>query len=52
VRSRFAFALTFVPSIAITLTLASPASAHNAKTSPNRSASARSWRSTNRAIVA
>jgi hypothetical protein len=42
VRSGFAFALTIVPSIAITPIVTSPASTHNANTSPNRSASARS----------
>jgi hypothetical protein len=41
-------ACTFVPSIAITPTLARPASAHKPKTSPNTPANARSWRSTNR----
>jgi hypothetical protein len=42
VRSRLAMALTLVPSIAITPTVARPASAHSASTSPKRSPSVRS----------
>jgi hypothetical protein len=51
VASRLAFACTFVPSIAITPTFASPASAQSPSTSPNGPASAVSWRRRNRAIV-
>ena len=40
VRSRLALAETFVPSIAITPTVARPASAHSARTSPNSPARA------------
>jgi hypothetical protein len=49
---RDAFACSLVPSTAITPTLTSPPRAHSVKTSPNSPASASSWRSRNRAIVA
>ena len=52
VDSRLAFPAIFVPSIATTSGRTSPACAHNPSTWLNTSASAISWRSTNRAIVA
>ena len=52
VDSRLAFPAIFVPSIATTPGRTSPACAHSPSTWPNSSASAASWRSTNRAIVA
>jgi len=50
--SRLALAWTFVPSIAMTPTLASPDRAQSSSTSPNSPAIALSWRAMNRAIVA
>lgn len=47
-----ALACSFEPSTEITATFASPAFAHSPNTSPNKPASASSWRSTNRATVA
>jgi hypothetical protein len=52
VASEFAEPAIRVPSIAITSGLINPASPHNRNTSPNKSGSASSCRSTNRAIVA
>jgi hypothetical protein len=52
VASEFALPAIRVPSIAITSGFTNPASPHNRNTSPNNSASARSCRTTNRAIVA
>jgi hypothetical protein len=49
---RDAFACSFVPSTAMTPTLASPLRAQSVSTSPNRLAIASWWRSRNRASVA
>jgi hypothetical protein len=49
---RLALPDSFVPSTAITPTLANPCLAHSDSTSPNRPAIASWWRSMNRAIVA